>query len=191
MFELEKTLALVKPDAFQAGHESSIRQVRSVPGCGETKQDGCSRHAVIVRAFEIRGRWLATARRRTPPKRACSEHASDTEYAIVQIIELEGLTILEKRSVVLTEEFVRQFYAEHKGKAFYQNLKSFMTSGPTCAMMLGGNQAVARWREMMGPTDTGKAKAEAPTSLRALFGTGMPHHHPTTALPPIHKACDS
>jgi nucleoside diphosphate kinase len=89
------------------------------------------------------------------------------------MIEIDSLTILEKRQVVLTEDFIRAFYSEHKHKPFYPKLKAFMSSGPTYALLLAGNSAIAKWRAMMGPTNTATAKAECPTSMRALFGTGV------------------
>lgn len=47
-----------------------------------------------------------------------------------------------------------------------------MTSGPVAAMELEGADAVAAWRQLLGPTDTTAARDRAPDSLRARFGTG-------------------
>ena len=66
---------------------------------------------------------------------------------------------------------VEQFYEEHKSKSFFPQLKKFMTSGPVVALAVGGRDAIAAWRGLCGPTATAKAKAEAPSSLRARFGT--------------------
>jgi nucleoside diphosphate kinase len=105
------------------------------------------------------------------------------------MVELEGLTILEKRQVVLTENFISAFYSEHRHKAFYPKLHAFMSSGPTCALLLAGNDAVARWRAMMGPTNTDAAKTESPTSMRALFGTGMHGRDSSSARLCGHGSC--
>jgi nucleoside diphosphate kinase len=89
-----------------------------------------------------------------------------------QLIELEGFHILEKRNVHLTDAHVREFYAEHIGKEFYPKLLSFMTSAPAWALVLAKRDAIADWRAMMGPTDSGKARETAPGTIRALYGTG-------------------
>ncbi|XP_031678154.1 nucleoside diphosphate kinase homolog 7 isoform X6 [Oncorhynchus kisutch] len=63
------------------------------------------------------------------------------------------------------------FYTEHQTKSFFHNLVQFMTSGPVVAMELMGDEAVSVWRRILGPTDSGVARKEAPPSLRAQFGT--------------------
>ena len=91
----------------------------------------------------------------------------------MQLIEMDGFTILDKRQVQLTEQRAREFYAEHAGKPFFPALISFMTSGPIWALHLHHQDAVTKWRDLMGPTNTQKARAEAPLTLRALYGTGV------------------
>jgi nucleoside-diphosphate kinase len=90
----------------------------------------------------------------------------------LQLIELEGFTILEKKQVLLTAQNARDFYKEHKGKPFYDKLLSFMTSGPILVLILSAENAITKWRSLMGPTDSLKARQNAPFSLRALYGTG-------------------
>jgi nucleoside diphosphate kinase len=90
----------------------------------------------------------------------------------LQLIELEGFTILEKKQVLLTAQNAEEFYREHKGKPFYDKLVSFMTSGPILAMLLNAENAITKWRTLMGPTDSLKARQSASSSLRALYGTG-------------------
>ena len=51
-----------------------------------------------------------------------------------------------------------------------------MTSGPVVALELEGEDAVPAWRQLLGPTNSIVAKAEAPTSLRSRFGTGQALH---------------
>ena len=70
-----------------------------------------------------------------------------------------------------TKETAGQFYGEHKGKSFYGNLEQFITSDVVVGMELVAEDAVGKWRELIGPTNTQNAKAQAPKSLRALFGT--------------------
>jgi nucleoside diphosphate kinase len=90
----------------------------------------------------------------------------------LQLIELEGFIILEKKQVLLTAQNSRDFYKEHKGKPFYDKLVSFMTSGPILVLLLSAENAINKWRSLMGPTDSLKARQTAPFSLRALYGTG-------------------
>ena len=63
------------------------------------------------------------------------------------------------------------FYGEHKGKPFFPNLQQFITSDVVIGMELVGQDAVSKWREVIGPTNTENAKAQAPQSIRARFGT--------------------
>jgi nucleoside diphosphate kinase homolog 5 len=90
----------------------------------------------------------------------------------VQLIEMEGFTILDRRQLLLTKEHACDFYKEHEGKPFFSELTSFMSSGPIWALLLSREDAIRKWQELMGPTNTQAAQAEAPTSLRALYGTG-------------------
>ena len=64
-----------------------------------------------------------------------------------------------------------EFYAEHIGKPFFSDLSAFMQSDVVTGMELVGENAAAKWRGVLGPTNTATAKAEAPGSIRALFGT--------------------
>jgi len=90
---------------------------------------------------------------------------------IIDAINSTGLRVNKMRTVVLTREQACDFYNEHAGKDFFENLVGFMTSGRVLAMELVGTDAVAKWRSTIGPTNTDKAKQEAPNSLRAKFGT--------------------
>lgn len=64
-----------------------------------------------------------------------------------------------------------QFYGEHKGKHFFPNLLEFVTSDVCVGLELVKDDAIRGWRNLLGPTNTAKAKEEAPHSLRAQFGT--------------------
>uniref|UniRef100_A0A7S0R1P3 Nucleoside diphosphate kinase n=1 Tax=Pyramimonas obovata TaxID=1411642 RepID=A0A7S0R1P3_9CHLO len=90
---------------------------------------------------------------------------------ILQKIELKGFTIVTRSRIQLTPERAGEFYAEHKGKPFYDNLVNFMSSGPLMALVLAKSDAILAWRSLMGPTNSLKAREEAPKSLRALYGT--------------------
>lgn len=63
------------------------------------------------------------------------------------------------------------FYKEHEGKAFFPNLAGHMTSDVVVGIELVAADAVKKWRDLIGPTNTEVAKKNAPGSLRALYGT--------------------
>ena len=65
-------------------------------------------------------------------------------------------------SLQLTPEKAGQFYEEHKDKEFFPNLVEFMTSGPIWALVLSKPEAIKAWRNLMGPTNSLKAKEESP-----------------------------
>ncbi|OHS98317.1 Nucleoside diphosphate kinase family protein [Tritrichomonas foetus] len=81
----------------------------------------------------------------------------------------EGLFIVNLRLGLISRETAMNFYGEHRGKPFYDSLVQYITSGPIVAMELVGNNAISRWRQIIGPTNLDTAKREAPNSLRALY----------------------
>lgn len=89
---------------------------------------------------------------------------------IVTKFESQGLKIAAQKLVVLTKSKCEEFYAEHKERPFFGELVSFMTSGPVVLMVLSGENAVLKNREIMGATDPKKA---APGTIRAEFGDNM------------------
>ena len=83
--------------------------------------------------------------------------------------EKAGLKIVAARMLQLNDESAGGFYAEHKGKSFYDDLIEFMTSGPVVVQVLEGENAVTLNRELMGATNPAKADTGA---IRADFGRG-------------------
>jgi nucleoside-diphosphate kinase len=71
----------------------------------------------------------------------------------------------------LSKPEAEHFYAVHRGKPFFSKLVDFMTSGRLVAMELVAPDAIQKWRDLIGPTDSAAARMHAPRSLRALFGT--------------------
>lgn len=63
------------------------------------------------------------------------------------------------------------FYGEHKGKPFFADLSSFMQSDVATGMELVAEDAIGKFRACLGPTNSATAKAEAPGTIRAMFGT--------------------
>jgi nucleoside-diphosphate kinase len=106
---LQRTLAIIKPDAFGAGHAGGI----------------------------------------------------------LTLIEEAGLKVVAMRMRLLTEAEAKGFYAVHAERSFYPELVAFMTSGPVVTMVLEGDDAIRRWRDLMGPTDSTKAP---PGTVRGRYG---------------------
>ncbi|MFP4014334.1 MAG: nucleoside-diphosphate kinase [Chitinispirillaceae bacterium] len=91
-----------------------------------------------------------------------------TAGKILSMIEDNGFEITQARMVRLTREVAGEFYAVHKGKPFYEELLNFMSSGPVIVMVLSGEDAISRWRELMGATNPEKA---AEGTVRKLYAT--------------------
>ncbi len=109
---MQRTLALVKPDAYAAGHAGAI---------------------------------------------------------MAKIIE-SGLTVVAAKTLHLSPAQARGFYHVHKDRPFFEDLVAFMTEGKILAMVLEGENAISRWRDLMGPTDATKAPKD---SIRGMYGTNI------------------
>ena len=90
--------------------------------------------------------------------------------AINAMIEEAGLRIVAQKRVRISLPQARQFYAVHKKRPFFKELVNFMVSGPVVVQVLEGENAIARYRELMGATDPAKAAAG---SVRRDFGTNV------------------
>jgi len=90
---------------------------------------------------------------------------------IVEAMEQHGFTIISRKRVHLKPEHAQHFYGEHAGKPFYEELTTFMASGPIHAFILERRMAIKCWRTLLGPTNTQKAQEKAPQSLRARYGS--------------------
>ena len=89
---------------------------------------------------------------------------------IMARIEQTGLTILAAKLVHLSAQEAAGFYIVHKERPFYASLCAFMTQGPCLPMVLEGENAIQRWRDLMGATDPAKA---APATLRKEFAASI------------------
>ena len=92
--------------------------------------------------------------------------------AIVLMAENNGFTVVQRVDTEepLSEEIVKEFYAEHDGKEFFETLVTFMTSGPVVKLEMERPNAIKAWRSLLGPTNPTQAKEDAPGSIRAQFG---------------------
>ncbi len=89
---------------------------------------------------------------------------------IIARFEEEGLRIAAVRKIHLSKREAEGFYAVHAGRPFFGELTEFMSSGPCVVMVLEGENAIARNREIMGATNPADA---APGTLRALYATDV------------------
>ncbi|OMO70661.1 Nucleoside diphosphate kinase [Corchorus capsularis] len=92
---------------------------------------------------------------------------------IKQMVVEYGFNINREMVIQLDEELAAKFYAEHSSKSFFSSLIKYMTSGPVLVMILEKENAVAHWRDLIGPTDAGKAKLTHPQSIRAMCGVDL------------------
>jgi nucleoside-diphosphate kinase len=98
-------------------------------------------------------------------------HAYKDYRRILEISYPHGLLVMWCRHITIDDdhEVFEQLYTEHAGKAYYEDLLGSV-SGCVFAMSLSGENAIAVWRDLMGPTDPRRARAERPSSIRARFG---------------------
>jgi len=89
---------------------------------------------------------------------------------IIQLLEQGGLRVRAMRMLRLNRAQAEGFYAVHKERPFYPDLCAFMSSGPIVAIILEGPDAIARNREIMGPTDPAQA---GEGTIRKLFGSSI------------------
>jgi len=89
---------------------------------------------------------------------------------ILARIEASGLEIVALKKLQLSDQGARGFYAVHKARPFFGDLVKFMTSGPVVALVLEGEGAIKRWRDLMGPTNSTQAPKG---TLRGDFGTDV------------------
>lgn len=79
--------------------------------------------------------------------------------AINAKIETSGLRIIAQKRIQMTKAQAQEFYAVHAERPFYNDLVSFMTSGPVVVQVLEGDDAVAAYRSVMGATNPAEAEA--------------------------------
>jgi nucleoside-diphosphate kinase len=100
------------------------------------------------------------------PDAVAAGHIGD----IIKIFETNGFAIVAARLVSLSKKEAEGFYAVHQGKPFFESLTTFMSSGRALVMVLEGENAIARLRDVMGNTNPDKAD---PGTIRKLYGTDI------------------
>jgi nucleoside-diphosphate kinase len=96
--------------------------------------------------------------------------AAGHQGAILAKIQESGLKVVALKTLRLSDEQARGFYYVHAERGFFGDLVRFMTEGPVVAMVLEGENAIARWRELMGPTNAEQAPKD---TIRGMFGTNI------------------
>ncbi|HET6377325.1 MAG TPA: nucleoside-diphosphate kinase [Methylocella sp.] len=90
--------------------------------------------------------------------------------AINAMIEKAGLRIVAQKRVKMTREQAETFYSVHKSRPFFGDLIETMTSGPVVVQVLEGENAIAKYREVLGTTDPAQA---APGTIRKEFALSL------------------
>ena len=90
--------------------------------------------------------------------------------AIIKMIEEAGFSIISMKYTRLSGERAGQFYAVHRERPFYEDLCSYMSSGPIVAMILEKDNAVEDFRNLIGATNPAEA---AEGTIRKLFATSI------------------
>lgn len=89
---------------------------------------------------------------------------------IIQIFESNGLQLAAIKMVHLSKKDAMEFYDVHKDRPFYDQLTTFMNEGPVVVMVLEGENAVTRNRQLMGETDPKNAR---PGTIRSFFAKSV------------------
>ena len=87
---------------------------------------------------------------------------------VLRRVEAKGLTIDELRLFTIARDTAEEHYGEHRDKPFFGELVDFITSGPVVVARISGEQAIAIWRTLMGPTNPVEAP---PGSIRGDLAT--------------------
>ncbi len=90
--------------------------------------------------------------------------------AVNAVIEQAGLRIIGQRRIKMTQEQAERFYGVHSERPFFGELVEFMTSGPVVVQVLEGENAVAKYREVMGATNPADA---ADGTIRKLYAKSI------------------
>lgn len=90
--------------------------------------------------------------------------------AVNKVIEEGGLRIVAQRRIQMTQVEAERFYGVHSERPFFGELVEFMTSGPVVVQVLEGENAVARYRDIMGATNPSEA---ADGTIRKLFAKSI------------------
>ena len=91
-------------------------------------------------------------------------------FKFATFFEKNNLKILKSKKVKISKEEASEFYKEHQTKPFYKELCNYLSSGPIVVMILEGENAVSKNRQLMGATDPSKAEEG---TLRKMYGISI------------------
>ena len=166
---VERTLALLKPDATGVPWFEGFEAKAPPPPEPEEGADEAEVAAAAAAAAKA-DPWLVAKDMRAPNK---------AEELLARIAKA-GFKVVQRRTVHLSKAQAEDFYSEHAGRPYFDALCSFMSSGASTALVLEKEGAIKAWRDLMGPTNSIKAREAAEAAhpmneelwtLRALFGT--------------------
>ncbi|NWR30464.1 NDK7 kinase, partial [Tachuris rubrigastra] len=89
---------------------------------------------------------------------------------LIDIIINAGLTITKAKMMLLSRKEAADFYVDHRAKPFYHELLQFITSGPVLAMEILGDDAVSKWKAIVGPANPAATETDTLDSIRENFG---------------------
>jgi nucleoside-diphosphate kinase len=89
---------------------------------------------------------------------------------VIKRFESHGLKVIALKMISMDKKEAEGFYAVHRGKPFFESLTTFMSSGPSVVMVLEGEGAISKTRELMGATDPKQSKEG---TLRHQFATNV------------------
>jgi nucleoside-diphosphate kinase len=89
---------------------------------------------------------------------------------VIKRFESHGLRVIGLKMIHMDKKEAEGFYAVHRGKSFFESLTDFMSSGPAVVMVLKGDRAISKTRELMGATDPKKAEEG---TLRRQYATNI------------------
>jgi len=89
---------------------------------------------------------------------------------VIKRFEGRGLKVIGLKMISMNKKEAERFYAVHRGKPFFESLTTFMSSGPSVVIVLEGEEAISKTRELMGATDPKQAKEG---TLRQQFAANI------------------
>ncbi len=96
--------------------------------------------------------------------------AAKNASKIIDMLEVNGFSIIGMKKIHLTKEQAKKFYIVHRERPFYDSLTTFMSEGPIIVMVLEKENAIEDYRKLMGTTNPKEAEEG---TIRKLFGTNI------------------
>lgn len=96
--------------------------------------------------------------------------AVDRAGQIFTRIVKEDFMVVEQQRFRFSHELAELFYEDHRDTPYFEELISYITSGPVIGMVLARKDGLAHWRRVLGPSKPSEARKKSPTCIRAIFG---------------------